>query len=59
MRRSGEKLRERGGGTTYKIELILTGCGAEYNVQVTIPTEITKIACELGCEIDVFVSSVD
>ena len=54
-----EKLRGLGGGTTYKIALILTGYGAEYDVQVTIPTEIAEIACELGCEIDVYVSSVD
>ena len=54
-----EKLRELGGGTTFKIALIATGQGAEEDVHVTIPTEISKLACELGCEIDVFVSSVE
>lgn len=54
-----EKLRELGGGTTFKIALIATGQGAEEDVHVTIPTEISKLACELGCEIDVFASSVE
>ncbi|MDM8165119.1 hypothetical protein [Roseovarius sp.] len=54
-----ENLRDLGGETTYKIALIVTGRGAEENVHVTVPTEISKIACELGCEIDVFVSSLD
>lgn len=54
-----EKLRELGGGTTFKIALVVTGRGAEEDVHVTIPPEISELACELGCEIDVFASSVE